>query len=94
MMSNDSGLEHWRAFILVIMKQKKACMQRWRVSDESELKTWSCVLIFAEEGRRWVKELINNSGGEFAKFNCAELQYFTPEIMCIKYNLFNGIYRE
>lgn len=60
------------------------CVQRWRVSDESELKTCSCVLMLAEEGRWWVKKLINSSRGEFARFNCAELQYLTPQIMCIK----------
>lgn len=81
MMSNESGLEYWRALILVIMKQKKMCVQRWRVSVESGLKTWSCVLILAEEGKRWVKELINSSRGEFVRFNCAKLQYFAPQIM-------------
>lgn len=60
------------------------CVQRWRVSDGSELETWSCVLILAEGGRRWVRELINSSGGEFVRFNCAELQDFAPQIMCIK----------
>lgn len=83
-MSNESGLEYWRTLILVIMKQEKVCVQRWRVSDESELRTWSCVLILAEEERRWVKELINSSRGEFVRSNCAELQYFTPQILCIK----------
>lgn len=43
-------------------------MQRWRVNDESELTTWSCVLILAEEGRRWVKELMKKSGGECVRF--------------------------
>lgn len=52
--------------------------------DESELKTWSCVLILAEEGRRWAKELINKSRGELVRFNCADLLYFTSQIIGIK----------
>lgn len=94
-MSNESGLEYWRTLILVIMKQEKVCVQRWRVNNESELTTWSCVLILAEEGRRWVKELMKKSGGECVRFNCADLLYFTPRIMGIKQNsLVSDIYRE